>query len=215
MTAPTLHTGVSERSRTRLTSALAFAVSLLAAACSGGQDRPGAEPLGDDDTVVVAAGDLVCQPDDETTSAQCQHEATADLAESLDPDYVFALGDLQYPHGEAANFEAGYDKTWGRFKDITRPVPGNHEYDDGSGAGYYGYWGGDAFPPNGWYSFDVDPAGWHVVALNSNCEWLGCGEDSEQMSWLRQDLQTTMPDARSRSSITRSSRPGDIKDRAP
>lgn len=169
--------------------ALALVGGFVAACGNSGDDDSSSKRGGERDyALVVAAGDIVCQPDDEVTDVDCQHEAVADLAESLEPDHVFALGDLQYPHGEAANFETGYDKTWGRFKAITTPVPGNHEYDDGTGAGYYAYWGHDAHPPNGYYSFDIAEFGWHVVALNTNCKSVPCGVDSEQEKWLRADL---------------------------
>src|SRR5262245_36837211 len=42
---------------------------------------------------------------------------------------VLALGDLAYQHGSAADFRDCYDPSWGRFRDRTWPVPGNHEYE--------------------------------------------------------------------------------------
>ena len=41
---------------------------------------------------------------------------------------MLALGDLAYMQGTAANFRDCYDPAWGRHLDRTRPVPGNHEY---------------------------------------------------------------------------------------
>ena len=134
----------------------------------------------------MAAGDIACVPGMASTPSQCQHEATARLVESLDPDVVLPLGDLQYEYGEADNFAASYDPTWGRFKDRTRPVVGNHEYAGGRARGYFGYWGDAAHGPGGWYSFDV--GAWHVVVLNSVCSVVGCDERSEQLQWLRADL---------------------------
>ena len=49
--------------------------------------------------------------------------------ESLEPDAVALLGDNQYPGGQLENFMASYGPTWGRFKSITHPAPGNHEYE--------------------------------------------------------------------------------------
>lgn len=136
----------------------------------------------------MAAGDIACEPNRRVTPEQCQHEATAALAESLRPDVVLALGDLQYDRGEAANFAASYDRSWGRLKAVTRPAPGNHEYAGGRASGYYAYWGDAAHGPDGWYSFDV-PGGWHVVVVNSVCAAVGgCGEGSRQLEWLRADL---------------------------
>lgn len=87
------------------------------------------------------------------TPAECQHEATATLVESLDPDVVAPLGDLQYEYGEAANFAASYDPTWGRFKERSRPAVGNHEYAGGRARGYFDYWAGTA-------GAGVDGRGW-------------------------------------------------------
>ena len=102
---------------------------------------------------------------------------------------VLALGDLQYPGGAFSDFQASYDPTWGRVKTITKPVPGNHEYQTANASGYYSYFGSAAGDPaKGYYSFDV--GSWHIVALNSNCSSIsgGCGAGSPQETWLRTDL---------------------------
>ena len=83
------------------------------------------------------------------------------------------------------------------MKAITRPAPGNHEYQTGGGtncdtsgnaAGYYGYFGPAAGDPaKGYYSYDLGD--WHLVALNSECgKAQGCGAGSPQEQWLRADL---------------------------
>ena len=95
---------------------------------------------------------------------------TARVVEENRPTAVLALGDTQYEHGEYANFLGAYEHSWGRFKQLTRPAVGNHEYTDPAGpaAGYFRYFGSRAGnPAKGYYSFDV--GSWHVVALNSNC----------------------------------------------
>ena len=56
-----------------------------------------------------------------------------------------------------------YDPAWGRFKAVTHPVPGNHEYETSGGtgcstnaAGYLGYFGEAAGEPGkGYYSYDI------------------------------------------------------------
>jgi hypothetical protein len=115
-------------------------------------------------------------------------DRTAALMTSLHPDAVLALGDNQYPSGAAADFRASYDKTWGAFKAITYPVPGNHEYGTPGAAGYFSYFGARAGQPGrGYYSYDLGQ--WHVIALNSECAHIGgCAADSPQATWLRQDL---------------------------
>jgi acid phosphatase type 7 len=115
-------------------------------------------------------------------------QATAKLIDSI-PGTVFAAGDLAYERGTTEEFENCYGKTWGRFKDRTRPALGNHEYYDPTASAYFQYWGPQAGPiGKGYYSFDLGI--WHIVALNTNCshEEVGCSRGSPQELWLRQDL---------------------------
>ena len=52
-------------------------------------------------------------------------------------------------------------------------------------SGYFGAAAGD--PARGYYSFDL--GAWHLVALNSNCEFIGsCDSGSPQETWLKSDL---------------------------
>ena len=118
-------------------------------------------------------------------------EATAALVEAFDPAVLLPLGDLQYEYGELENFRASYDKTWGRFRSITRPVVGNHEYAGGRAPGYFTYWGDAAAPPNGWYSFDVAEVEWRVIVVNSVCSVVGCDEGSAQLTWLRSQVASS------------------------
>jgi len=75
-------------------------------------------------------------------------EATANQIESIKPDAVALLGDLQYQVGKFQDFEKSYDLTFGGFKKITRPAPGNHEFYDEhkeigvAGYGYFSYFNG-------------------------------------------------------------------------
>jgi acid phosphatase type 7 len=133
---------------------------------------------------VVAAGDIACAPGAACLSGA---RATANVIGGLAPSLVLALGDTQYQNGTAAEF-AAYDSTWGRFKAITRPAIGNHEYGTPNASGYFGYFGSAAGNPSqGYYSFDV--GAWHVVALNSNCTIVSCSATSAQATWLRSDLR--------------------------
>ena len=101
-------------------------------------------------------------------------EATANQIESMKPDAVALLGDLQYQVGEYQDFEKSYDLTFGGFKKITRPAPGNHEfYDEHSetgvaGYGYFSYFNG----------FQIDGSGNPImVTLGDPCpsSQTGCG----------------------------------------
>ena len=134
--------------------------------------------------VLVGAGDIAgC---DDLSGAR----ATAQLIEQI-PGTVFALGDLAYDDGSAANFQNCYDTTWGAFRDRTKPALGNHEYHEPTASAYFQYWGNVAGPPGkGYYSYDV--GAWHVVVLNTNCYVKGlggCAAGSPEETWLKQDLQ--------------------------
>jgi acid phosphatase type 7 len=134
-------------------------------------------------SVLVGAGDIA------GCSSLAGAVATAKLIEKI-PGTVFAAGDLAYERGTAEEFSKCYGTTWGKFKERTRPVPGNHEYNSKGGLAYFAYWGDRAGPSGkGYYSYDL--GNWHVVALNTNCDAPivgGCGAGSEQEKWLKQDL---------------------------
>ena len=175
----------------RLAALGAFAFAALAS--ETGMTPAAAAP---GDPVVAAAGDIACDllptaaaPDpDERGANVCHMAATAQLIKTLNPAAVLALGDEQYADGRLDQFEAGYAKSWGAFKNITHPSPGNHEYHTPGAAGYFAYFGSAAGDPSkGYYSFDV--GGWHLIALNGNCKAVGgCAADSPQTTWLVRDL---------------------------
>jgi acid phosphatase type 7 len=133
------------------------------------------------DPVFVGAGDI--SSCDDLAGA----EATAKLIDQI-PGTVFAVGDLAYPDGSDEQFAKCYGPTWGRFKNRTRPVPGNHEYHSGAASGYTRYFGAQAGDPaKEYYSFDL--GAWHIIALNSECEDVGgCDDSSPEGQWLRRDL---------------------------
>ena len=152
------------------------------------------------DPVVAAAGDIACDPASSMYNGGaglpglCRQKLTSDLLLRLDLASILVPGDLQYEAATFANLMAAFDPTWGRLKPLIRPAPGNHEYYDPGAAGYFDYFNGPGVPRGaagsrgeGWYSFEV--GSWHVVALNSECEFVGgCGADSPQVRWLRADL---------------------------
>ncbi|HEX7290817.1 MAG TPA: metallophosphoesterase [Conexibacter sp.] len=136
---------------------------------------------------LVAAGDVACAPGQPRSRVACHQLDTAALIARLKPDVVAALGDLQYETGSLADFQASFDRTWGRFRARMRPAVGNHEYGTTDAAGYFAYFGARAGRPGeGWYSYALGR--WHVVVLNSNCDVVGCGAGSRQQRWLRADL---------------------------
>ena len=178
----------------------AFQVVLSNASGASIADGVGIGTIVDDDSPpvegvkVAAAGDIACDPGSSFfngglgSGLNCRQRATSDLLVGAGYEAVLILGDIQYEDGTLAKFNASYDPSWGRVKSITRPSPGNHEYQSVSAAGYYAYFGAAAGDPaKGYYSYDLGE--WHVVALNSNCSSVGgCGAGSPQEQWLRADL---------------------------
>jgi acid phosphatase type 7 len=153
------------------------------------------------DPVIVAAGDIACGAN--STSAACKELATSNLIGPLNPAAVLILGDNQYENGELQYFNGSssycgttrcYGPTWGRYKSITRPSVGNHDYLTAGANGYFSYFGAAAGDPaKGYYSYNVGT--WHMIAINSNCSKItagtaGCGVGSSQYEWLRNDLAT-------------------------
>jgi hypothetical protein len=173
-----------------------MAAIAVVAACAPpppGPPAPMTPPPGGTVTV-VAAGDIACSPADKNFNGglgdptHCRMKATADEVSALQPAAVLPLGDLQYVAATEAEFLGSYDLSWGRFKAITRPVAGNHEYITGGAAGYHAYFGTAAAPAGTtWYSFDL--GSWHIVALDANCNKIGgCGSGSPEQRWLAGDL---------------------------
>ena len=150
----------------------------------------------------MAAGDIACDPASPNYNAgqghpsECAQQRTANLIARADLDGVLVLGDAQYETGTIDAFNAVFGPTWGRFRSLLHPVPGNHEYRaGGAGTGYFEYFNGPGNasgpagdPATGYYSFDIGT--WHVVALNDNCSRLpgNCAAGSPQEQWLRADL---------------------------
>lgn len=120
--------------------------------------------------VLAAVGDISCQPGEPveaekqkdvcdktgtgyTTRWQAQ-TATANQIEAMKPDLVAILGDEQYEVGRYQDFMASFDHTYGAFKWLHRPAPGNHEFysehgESGvKGAGYFDYYNGYKVNPD-------------------------------------------------------------------
>jgi acid phosphatase type 7 len=148
--------------------ALALALSAGARAQSqGGDPRPNDNtwPYGRTGRAPVLAvvGDVACQPGeteptgekagencvgDTAQSLLASQAATAKQIETMKPDLIALVGDEQYQVGQYSDFENSYETTYGAFKFITRPAPGNHEFYTEHGAvgvagyGYFSYFNG-------------------------------------------------------------------------
>lgn len=177
--------GTVTRSRRAPLLSTALATSLiLLAACSSSPEPTPAPPtaLATSDAAstavtIVTVGDISCDPDDEVTPTRCQQKATAETAASLDPDRVIALGDLQYESGAREDFLDGWSRSWGRFKQIIVPVPGNHEYYTEGAGDYLDYFG-----TANHYVLEI--GSWRAYLLDSNCSVVSC---DDQAAWLAQD----------------------------
>jgi hypothetical protein len=138
--------------------------------------------------LLVAAGDIACRPRQRPDEDDvCAQRTTADLVIGLKPAAVLALGDTQYDDGSPEEYDS-YDASWGKFKEITLPVVGNHEYQTPDAKGYYDYFGDRAGKAGeGWYTASL--GAWRVIVLNSECaEVGGCDSESPQGRWLADQL---------------------------
>lgn len=137
---------------------------------------------------IAAAGDIAerCKAGD----SKCIHPKTAALVTAMNPDAVITMGDNQYDDAHLSDFKKYFDTTWGKFKPIMHPAPGNHEsYDSPTESGYRAYFGSIATPAGKtYYSWDL--GNWHFISLDSN-EFITHDDftaDSAQIKWLQQDL---------------------------
>jgi calcineurin-like phosphoesterase family protein len=119
--------------------------------------------------VLAAVGDVACQPGAEPSGEKAgenctgdtnqnlrqSQAATAHQIEKMQPDLVAVLGDEQYQVGNYSDFEGSFDLTYGAFKFLQRPAPGNHEFYNEHGAigvagyGYFSYYNGFKHNPDG------------------------------------------------------------------
>ena len=161
--------------------------AMVAAGCGGSGGEPQSAPKPDHAPGPALRGEVVLAAGDIAYCGPTPDEETARLLER-ERGTVLTLGDNAYRFGRPEEYQRCYEPSWGRFKDRTRPTPGNHDYAASDSAdGYFGYFGEAAHPPSGYYSFDLGK--WHLVALNSElCHMEGCGPGSEQVRWLERDL---------------------------
>ena len=198
-----------------LPAAIALTITALAVVPAAGQSASpaaGTASTGSGQTVTIAAvGDMECSHGEQEAPfrakryGQCWGRQVSDLLVNGDYAAFLAVGDLQYLHGNYAKFQKYYDPTFGRVKDITYPVPGNHEGYTKKFRGYFQYFGREkAHAPGGYYSYNLGD--WHLIGLNSqlckNRTWdtktrwqhhlkLGrCHPGSPQYRWLKHDLAT-------------------------
>jgi hypothetical protein len=100
---------------------------------------------------------------------------TAAVVKSRAPWRVLTLGDNAYTSGSSSEFAKYYAPSYGQFKSITWPLPGNHEYRTSGASGYTSYFG--ITGPTWW----AHRAGaWVVIGLDSER-----ASSSTQLAFLR------------------------------
>lgn len=140
------------------------------------------------DPVLVAAGDIACNPDSANYNGgagtvgppgACHARYTANLIETINPLHVLALGDLQYEDGALSRFQVSYEDSWGRaaIKTRTKPVPGNHEY----GAGF-----AESNPPD-WIDADPNATGYFTYFADQ-LDAEGADAGDPQRGWYSFDV---------------------------
>ena len=149
--------------RISLAGALICGVALIL-----GSAAPSRADSDDKDPVLAAVGDIAClpagdvnlaednlsPPESVTPGNECStgrwqaQTATAGQIEAMQPDLVALLGDQQYQAGHWEDYMDSFDHTYGAFKWLHRPSPGNHEYYTSKGeagvqgVGYFDYYNG-------------------------------------------------------------------------
>lgn len=149
---------------------------------SGSYTPPTSPPATQADPLVLAA------VGDGAGGEQAATDVTSMMA-AWQPEMVTYLGDV-YENGTLTEFKNWYgdSSSWyGRFRGITAPVVGNHEYNKTpSGTyeadGYFRYW--NDIPH--YYSFDA--GGWHFIALDSTSQFNETDPGTPQYQWLAADL---------------------------
>jgi acid phosphatase type 7 len=157
--------------------------------------QPGQEIAVPGAAVLIGAGDIgVCGTNGDEATAHIVDSVLAAAAAKNSQSAVFTLCDNAYPSGPGGvdnDFPRCFSPSWGsaRIMKVIHPAPGNHDYDSGTAAPYFTYFGERAGPAGkGYYSYDV--GGWHLISLNSELLF-GRSNPSEaraQEGWLRKDL---------------------------
>ena len=114
-----------------------------------------------------------------------------------------------YRLSDGSTYDSSRLAWWGQYKGQTMPSLGNHEYLNSTDPTtqsnpYFDYFSarnGFKLPaapvPNtadnpgltkgkGYYSYNL--GSWHIVVLNSNCDYVSCNSTSAQAAWLQNDL---------------------------
>jgi hypothetical protein len=168
--------------------------------------------------LLVGAGDIAGNSYQGAGTTKKILDNILEKADVLNSAVLFTLGDNVYATGTYTEFNNYYEPAWGKYKGITRPSAGNHEYfctgynNTGTSNhytkcttnadGYFKYFndsqesGRAGNKGEGYYSYDH--GAWHIIVLNTclkaaKTNGMGCSDenadlDSAQMTWLEKDL---------------------------
>ncbi len=117
-------------------------------------------------------------------SGEPNADAVTDLIAGWNPNMLLYLGDV-YNDGTETEFHNWYgtgSNRYSRFRSITNPTVGNHEYQGLQAPDYFDYW--DNVPH--YYSFNA--AGWHFINLDSTSQYNQTVPGTPQYDWLVGDL---------------------------
>ncbi len=120
---------------------------------------------------VVAVGDIA--------NPGGAYVETAAVTRALAPERVLLAGDIAYPSGTLAELRGRFDPSWGGFRPMWLPVPGNHEYRTARAAGYREY-----FDESGGLYWSKKVGSWRVIGLDSEKV-----SSSRQRKWLKSTLR--------------------------
>lgn len=104
----------------------------------------------------------------------------ADLIESWDPQMLLYLGDI-YNFGSYTEFINYYDPTFGRLKNVTNPVPGDHE-GGRQFQGYLDYWDSSQ------HYYTATAGYWRLFGLDSTERFAQTSPGTNQFNWLQNQL---------------------------
>src|SRR5215212_1218223 len=167
---------------------------------------------------LVGAGDIArCDADYDEQTAQLIGNTLASLSNPAKVitlgDNAYSSGTRaqfancfdNYMLSDGSTYESTRRAWWGQYKDQTMPSLGNHEYLNSTDPTtqsnpYFDYFSAQngfklpaALVPDpgltkgkGYYSYDF--GSWHIVVLNSNCDYVSCNSTSAQATWLQNDL---------------------------
>ena len=174
-----MNDGLSPRLYLRLvTGSCACAALIIVAAMLASPVMDGARAAPARPHLIAAAGDIATAHGAQASTAQL-------IRRHLPRAHVLTLGDNAYPDNSPANYAKYYAPTWGRFKSITLPSPGNHEYRTPKASGYFGYFHRPAY-------YAHAEGSWLLLSLDSVCGKVGgCTRASPQGKWLAAKLAHT------------------------